>query len=49
MLQLWHKLSLKHAIPLNLQHKVLTMTTGRLNDKTGTVRKNAVQLLISSN
>ncbi|XP_046630867.1 condensin complex subunit 1-like isoform X2 [Daphnia pulicaria] len=45
-LQLWHKLSLKHAIPLNLQHKVLTMTTGRLNDKTGTVRKNAVQLLI---
>lgn len=45
-LQLWHKLSLKQAIPLNLQHKVLSMTTGRLNDKTGTVRKNAVQLLI---
>jgi condensin complex subunit 1 len=45
-LQLWHKLSLKHAIPLNLQHKVLSMTNGRLNDKTPTVRKNAVQLLI---
>lgn len=45
-LQLWHKLSLKQAIPLSLQHKVLSMTTGRLNDKTGTVRKNAVQLLI---
>ncbi|XP_057379225.1 condensin complex subunit 1-like [Daphnia carinata] len=45
-LQLWHKLSLKQAIPLSLQHKVLSMTTGRLNDKTGTVRKNAIQLLI---
>lgn len=45
-LQLWHKLSLKQAIPLNLQHKVLCMTTGRLVDKTSTVRKNAVQLLI---
>ncbi len=45
-LQLWHKMSLKQAIPLNLQHKVLSMTTGRLVDKTSTVRKHAVQLLI---
>lgn len=45
-LQLWHKLSMKQAIPLNLQHKVLSMTADRLTDKTSTVRKHAVQLLI---
>ena len=39
-------MSLKQAIPLNLQHKVLSMTAGRLVDKTSTVRKHAVQLLI---
>lgn len=45
-LQLWHKLSMKQAIPLNLQHKVLNMAAGRLIDKTSTVRKHAVELLI---
>ena len=37
---------LKQAIPLNLQHKVFSMTAGRLVDKTSTVRKHAVQLLV---
>ena len=46
-LQLWHKMCLKPAIPLSLQHKVLTLTAGRLRDKTCTVRKNAIQLLIA--
>lgn len=46
-LQLWHKMCLKPAIPLNLQHKVLTLTAGRLRDKTCSVRKNAIQLLIA--
>ena len=32
-LQLWHKMCLRQAIPLNLQHRVLSLTTGRLNDK----------------
>ena len=45
-LQLWHKLCMKQAIPLNLQHKVLCLTTERLHDKTSTVRKHAIQLLI---
>ena len=45
-LQLWHKLCVNHAIPLNLQHKVLSLTAGRLHDKTSTVRKHAIQLLI---
>merc|ERR1740128_463514 len=44
--QLWHKLCVKQAIPLNLQHKVLRLTTERLHDKTSTVRKHSIQLLI---
>ena len=45
-LQLWHKLSQKQAIPLKLQHKVLSLAADRLVDKSSTVRKHAIQLLI---
>ena len=46
VLQLWHKLCVQNAIPLSLQHKVLSLTTSRLHDKSCNVRKHAIQLLI---
>jgi len=45
VLQIWVKLCANKCIPLSRQHKVLELTTGRLQDKSSNVRKAAVQLL----
>lgn len=45
VLQIWGRLCLAKAIPLNRQQRVLQLTIGRLRDKSSNVRKQAVQLL----
>ncbi|KAG7154190.1 Condensin complex subunit 1-like [Homarus americanus] len=45
VLQIWNELITEKSVPLRRQHHVLKLVLGRLQDKSSTVRKNAVQLL----
>ena len=45
VLQVWLHLCREKAIPLPRQRSVMSLTLGRLQDKSSIVRKNAVQLL----
>lgn len=47
VLQVWNDLKNKSAVPLAWIHMVVSRTVERLEDKTATVRKNAVILLRS--
>ncbi len=44
-MQVWAKLCQHKTIPLNRQHRLLRLVIGRLQDRSSTVRKQAVQLL----
>lgn len=44
-LQVWKQLCSEQAIPLPRQHQLLELVTGRLHDKSSSVRKNAIQFL----
>lgn len=46
-LQIWNEMKVEGAVPLAWHIKVLRMTVERLEDKTATVRKNAITLLKS--
>lgn len=45
VLQIWHHMKEEQAVPLSFQLKVLCEAVDRLDDKTSSVRKNAVQLI----
>ncbi|KAM7345451.1 CAP-D2 condensin subunit [Cochliomyia hominivorax] len=45
VLQIWHHLKEEQAVPLSFQLKVLCEAVDRLDDKTSSVRKHAVQLI----
>ncbi|TMW44076.1 hypothetical protein DOY81_010846, partial [Sarcophaga bullata] len=45
VLQIWHHLKEEQAVPLSFQLKVLVEAVERLEDKTSSVRKHAVQLI----
>lgn len=47
VLQIWNDLKNRDAVPLDWMFRVVTRTIERLEDKTATVRKNAVTLLKS--
>lgn len=47
VLQVWNDLKNKNAVPLSWIHPVVARTVERLEDKTATVRKNAIILLRS--
>lgn len=47
VLQIWTHMKEENAVPLSFQHKVLSETVDRLEDKTSSVRKNAVLLIKS--
>ncbi|XP_055905047.1 condensin complex subunit 1 [Eupeodes corollae] len=47
VLQIWTHMKEENAVPLSFQHKVLSETVDRLEDKTSSVRKNAVILIKS--
>ncbi|XP_037814874.1 condensin complex subunit 1 [Lucilia sericata] len=45
VLQIWHHMKEEQAVPLSFQLKVLCEAVERLDDKTSSVRKHAVQLI----
>lgn len=45
VLQIWHHMKEEQAVPLSFQLKVLCEAVDRLDDKTSSVRKHAVQLI----
>lgn len=47
VLQIWNEMKVEGAVPLAWHLKVIRMAVERLEDKTATVRKNAVTLLKS--
>lgn len=48
VLQIWHHMQEEQAVPLSFQLKLLTEAVERLEDKTASVRKQAVQLIKAS-
>lgn len=47
VLQIWNELKARNAVPLAWILRIVTRAIERLNDKTATVRKNAITLLRS--
>lgn len=47
VIQIWNDLKNKNAVPLSLIYRVVNRAVERLEDKTATVRKNAIILLRS--